>query len=249
MWQKILLGMIGIGFIAMAVLWVLIVELGDGTFKIWDWDSTSWQATLTGLAGFALSIFAGLSWRIQSLQAHMMKQQTEIRYADPVLFKSGGARVRRFQFEVDGIPSNIGPAICCPIRFVNRAEVGVTVAGVRTNIVKQEEGECPKKIVEDVIIFRTAPSGEVMDEYYSYALVPPHQYLDLMIAIGPEGLKLVGIKSSDRFNVELAVAYYPIADREPQDKDTIDETGRVMDVLYCGTGEFAGGVLFEFPDD
>ena len=58
-------------------LWAILVQLGPGTFQFWIWTAQSWQAVAAGAAGFALAVFAFLTWRVQ-------KNQYEAMYESPL---------------------------------------------------------------------------------------------------------------------------------------------------------------------
>ena len=69
-----------IAFAALAAvfgLWAILVQLGPGTFQFWIWTAQSCQAVAAGAAGFALAVFAFLTWRVQ-------KNQYEAMYESPL---------------------------------------------------------------------------------------------------------------------------------------------------------------------
>lgn len=49
-------------------LWAIIAIYGGGTWEIWEWNESSWQAIATGLTGLALGLFAYLTWHSQHVQ-------------------------------------------------------------------------------------------------------------------------------------------------------------------------------------
>jgi len=60
-------GAIGFGLLVFGLVWVVVVEFGGGVRDPGSWNTGSWQAVATGLAGFALVVFA-------SMQVAVMRQ-------------------------------------------------------------------------------------------------------------------------------------------------------------------------------
>ncbi len=66
---------IGLAVLLSFVLWALIVELGDGTYKFWAWTSESWGTIGTIFSGGALGVFAYLTWQVQKRQVELTEHQ------------------------------------------------------------------------------------------------------------------------------------------------------------------------------
>ena len=85
--------MIRIGAVLLIAIWILVVVLGSGTFKVWDWTAETWQAVAIGVTGWVLAVIAAKQAELEQARQYTQKAEKRTQEAEKEAITAEGLAI------------------------------------------------------------------------------------------------------------------------------------------------------------